>query len=344
MPDIMKAAVVQAAPVLFDTPKTMSKLAGLTREAAGMGADLVVFPEAFVGGYPKGVDFGARLGMRSPEGREDFRRYFESAIDLPSSEAARIGEIARDNAVHLVVGVIERDGGTLYCTALTYGPSGRLLAKHRKLMPTALERLVWGFGDGSTIGVIETPIGRIGSVICWENYMPLLRMAMYAQGVELYCAPTVDDRETWLPTMRMIALEGRCFVISACQYLTRGDGPQNYAPTQTEDPQTVLIRGGSCIIDPLGNVLVEPNFAGETIAVAEIDRRAIARGKYDLDVVGHYARPDIFKLSVDTRPKPPVEFRPGTSLQCRQGLSATTEPREEAAPSVGVWEPQAAQK
>ncbi len=304
----IKAAVVQAAPILFDTPKTVEKLAELTREAAGKGANLVVFPEAFIGGYPKGLDFGARLGTRSAEGRDDFRRYFESAIDLPGPEAMRIGEIARDNGVHLVVGIIERDGGTLYCSTLTYAPSGKLLYKHRKLMPTALERLVWGFGDGSTIGVVDTPIGRIGSVICWENYMPLLRAAMYAQGVELYCAPTVDDRDAWLPTMRMIALEGRCFVISACQYLTRGDGPTDFHPIQGEDPGTVLIRGGSCIVDPLGTVLVEPDFTGETIKIAEIDRRAIARGKYDLDVVGHYARPDVFRLSVDTRPRTAVAF------------------------------------
>lgn len=305
---LVKAAVVQAAPILFDTPKTVEKLAELTRDAAARGASLVVFPEAFVGGYPKGLDFGARLGSRSPEGREAFRRYHDSAIDLSGPEAARIGEIARDNGVHLVVGIIERDGGTLYCSTLTHAPSGRLLYKHRKLMPTALERLVWGFGDGSTIGVVDTEIGRIGSVICWENYMPLLRAAMYAQGVELYCAPTVDDRDAWLPTMRTIALEGRCFVISACQYLTRGDGPSDYAPIQGDDPATVLIRGGSCIVDPLGTVLVEPDFTGETIKIAEIDRRMIVRGKYDLDVVGHYARPDVFRLMVDTRPKPAVSF------------------------------------
>lgn len=305
---LIKAAVVQAAPVLFNTAKTLEKLGELTRDAAGQGADLVVFPEAFIGGYPKGLDFGARLGLRSPEGREEFRRYYESAIDIPGPEALRIGEIARDNGVHMVVGVIERDGGTLYCSTLTYAPSGKILYKHRKLMPTALERLVWGFGDGSTIDVVDTPIGRIGSVICWENYMPLLRAAMYAKGVELYCAPTVDDRDTWLPTMRMIALEGRCFVISACQYLTRRDGPADYSPIQGDDPETVLIRGGSCIIDPLGNVLVEPDFAGEMIKVADIDRRIIARGKYDLDVVGHYARPDVFRLSVDTRAKSAVTF------------------------------------
>lgn len=327
---LIKAAVIQAAPVLFDTPKTLTKLDALTRDAAGQGANLVVFPEAFVGGYPKGLDFGARLGLRSAEGREDFRRYFESAIDVPGAEASRIGEIARDNAVHMVVGVIERDGGTLYCSSLTYAPSGKLLYKHRKLMPTALERLVWGFGDGSTIGVVDTPIGRIGSVICWENYMPLLRAAMYAQGVELYCAPTVDDRDAWLPTMRTIALEGRCFVISACQYFTRGDGPADYAPIQGDDPSTVLIRGGSCIIDPLGNVLVEPDFTGETIKVAEIDRRVITRGKYDLDVVGHYARPDIFQLSVDTRSKSAVTFGGGTRSLPAEDDEDVSQPQEAA--------------
>lgn len=305
---IVRAAVVQAAPVVFDTPRTVAKLIDLIREAASHRVDIVVFPEAFVGGYPKGLDFGARLGLRSAEGREDFRRYYEGAITVPGPEVREIGQAARESRVHLVVGAVERDGGTLYCTALMYGPDGRLLGKHRKLMPTALERLVWGFGDGSTLTVADSAIGRLGSVICWENYMPLLRTAMYAKGIELYCAPTVDDRDTWLPTMRTIALEGRCFVLSACQYLRRSDCPPNYAAIHGDDPDTVLIRGGSCIVDPLGTVLVEPSFEGETIRVAELDRRMIARAKYDLDVVGHYARPDVFNLTVDVRPKNAVSL------------------------------------
>jgi len=306
---VVKAAVVQAAPVMFDTDRTLAKLAELAREAAAQNADIVVFPEAFVGGYPKGLDFGARLGSRSPEGREDFRRYYESAMAVPGPQSAALAATARDNRLHLVVGVIERSGATLYCTALMYGPDGRLLGRHRKLMPTAMERLVWGFGDGSTLTVVDSDVGRFGSVICWENYMPMLRMAMYAQGIELYCAPTVDDRETWLPTMRTIALEGRCFVLSACQFLRRSDCPPDYAAIQGDDPATVLIRGGSCIIDPLGNVLAEPRFGEEAIRFADLDRRTLARGKYDLDVAGHYARPDIFKLTVNTRPTPPVDFQ-----------------------------------
>jgi nitrilase len=302
------AAVVQASPVMFDTPRTLEKLADLASDAAGRGANLVVFPEAFVGGYPKGLDFGARLGLRLPEGREDFRRYFEAAIDVPGPATEAIGAAARAAAAHLVVGVIERDGGTLHCTALMFGPDGRLLAKHRKLMPTAMERLVWGFGDGSTLSVVDTPLGKLGSVICWENYMPLLRMAMYAKGIELYCAPTVDDRDTWLPTMRTIALEGRCFVISACQYLTRADCPSDYRAIQGDDPATVLIRGGSCIVGPLGNILAAPDFDGELIQVAELDRGDIARGKYDFDVVGHYSRPDVFRLHVNEQAQSAVSL------------------------------------
>jgi nitrilase len=306
---IVKAAVVQAAPIMFDTDRTLAKLAELAREAAAQRADIVVFPEAFVGGYPKGLDFGARLGSRSPEGREDFRRYYESAIAVPGPQSELLAATARDNRLHLVVGAIERSGATLYCTALMYGPDGRLLGKHRKVMPTAMERLVWGFGDGSTLMVVDSDVGRFGSVICWENYMPMLRMAMYAQGVEIYCAPTVDDRETWLPTMRTIALEGRCFVLSACQFLRRSDCPPDYAAIQGDDPGTVLIRGGSCIVDPLGNVLAEPRFGEEAIRFAELDRRVLARGKYDLDVAGHYARPDIFKLTVNARAMQPVDFQ-----------------------------------
>ena len=188
--------------------------------------------------------------------------------------------------------MVERGGGTLYCTVLFFGPDGTLRGKHRKLMPTASERLVWGFGDGSTLPVLHTAVGRVGAVICWENYMPLLRMAMYGKGIELYCAPTVDDRETWLPTMRHIALEGRCFVLSACQFL-RG-------------AETVLIGGGSVIVGPLGEVLAGPHRAGEAVLAADLDLDDLARGKYDLDVTGHYARPDVFQLTVDERRKPAV--------------------------------------
>ncbi|HHL22549.1 MAG TPA: carbon-nitrogen hydrolase family protein [Aliiroseovarius sp.] len=296
---IIKGAVVQAAPVLFDTPRTLDKLGDLLADVAATGARIAVFPEAFVGGYPKGLDFGARLGMRSREGREDFRRYYAASIAVPGPETERIGEMVASHALHLVVGVIERDGGTLYCTALFFAPDGSLTAKHRKLMPTALERLVWGFGDGSTLPAPETDIGTLGAVICWENYMPQLRLAMYGKGVEFYCAPTVDDREVWLPSMQMIALEGRCFVLSACQHMTRADGPGDYHPIQGDDPATQIIRGGSCIISPFGEVLAGPVYDEDAILTTEMDKAEITRGKYDLDVVGHYARPDVFSLKIN---------------------------------------------
>ena len=305
-----RVAVVQAAPAAFDTPRTLDRVASLAARAAAEGAVLAVFPEAFVGGYPKGADFGARVGSRTAEGREWFHRYAAAAIVVPGSETERLGAIAREHALTLVIGVIERDGGTLYCTALFVGPDGALLGKHRKLMPTAMERLVWGFGDGSTIGTVETSAGRAGAVICWENYMPQLRLAMYAQGVQLYCAPTVDDRETWLPTMRHIALEGRCFVLSACQFARRADYPDDF-PIPVTDPEAVLISGGSVIVDPLGRVLAGPSRDGEVVLVADIDIADIDRAVFDLDVVGHYGRPDLFRLDVDTRPKRSVAFDSG---------------------------------
>ncbi len=305
------AAVVQAAPVVFDLDRTLEKLQDLSADAARRSADITLFPEAFVSAYPKGLDFGARIGSRSQRGREDFQRYFESAVTVPGPATEAMGRAAKAGSMHLVVGVIERASSTLYCTALMFGRDGRLLGRHRKLMPTAMERLVWGFGDGSTLTVVDTDIGRIGSVICWENYMPMLRMAMYAQGVQIYCAPTADDRDTWLPTMQTVALEGRCFVLSTCQYLTRADCPEDYAAAQGADPQGLLMRGGSCIISPLGRALCEPDFERECIQTAELDLGEITRGKYDFDVVGHYSRPDVFDLHVNTRSLNAVNFDEG---------------------------------
>ena len=291
--------MIQAAPVVFDRDATVEKVRTLAAAAASQGAQIAVFPEAFVSAYPKGLDFGARVGGRTMEGRKMFRRYFESAVEVPGPAVDALGAIAREHALHLVIGIIERDGGTLYCTVLFFDPAGALMGKHRKLMPTAMERLIWGMGDGSTMPVFDTPVGKIGAVICWENYMPLLRTAMYAKGIELYCAPTVDDRDTWARSMQHIAFEGRCFVLSAVQYLKRGDCPTDYPAIQGDDPATVLIRGGSVIVNPLGQVLAGPDYEGETILTADLNLDEIVEGKYDLDVVGHYARPDVFHLTVN---------------------------------------------
>lgn len=307
MPDAFTAAVVQAASLPMDSRASAAKAASLIREAAGKGARLIVFPEAFLGGYPKGASFGAPVGLRRPEGREDYRRYHAGAIDLDGPEVAALADATGETGAFVVIGVIERDGGTVYCTALFLDGKNGLVAKHRKLMPTGAERLIWGFGDGSTLPVIETSLGRIGAVICWENYMPMLRMAMYDAGITLYCAPTADDRDTWAGSMRHIALEGRCFVLSACQYITRGAYPADYDCALGDDPATILLRGGSMIVAPLGEVLAGPDFSGETILYAQIDPAEIMRGKYDFDVTGHYARPDIFTLTVDVAPKRAVD-------------------------------------
>ncbi len=303
-----KVGVGQIGSVLYDTPATLDRIEAFCQDAAREDVEFLVLPEALVGGYPKGITFGATVGSRTPEGREEFRRYFESAITIPGPETNRLGETARSMRAWMVVGIIERDGGTLYCTALYLAPDGSISGTHRKLMPTAGERLVWGFGDGSTIGTVDSPHGRFAATICWENYMPQLRQAMYAQGIQLWCAPTVDDRDIWQASMRHIAYEGRCFVLSACQYLTRADCPADYEPIQGNEPETVLIRGGSVIVSPLGEVLAGPVYGRQCLLTAEIDLGEIARGKYDLDTVGHYARPDIFSLAVDTRQKSAVSF------------------------------------
>jgi nitrilase len=301
-----KVAVVQASPVVFDRDRTIEKLSILATDAARQGAQLVVFPEAFISAYPRGLDFGAVVGSRTDAGREAFRRYWDSSVDVPGPAVDRLARVARSNKIYLVVGVIERDGGTLYCTVLFFAPDGAFLGKHRKVMPTASERLVWGFGDGSTLPVFDTPLGKLGAVICWENYMPLLRTAMYAKGIEIYCAPTADPRDSWLATVRHIAVEGRCFVLSCNQFQRRSDFPADYETSFGNQPDSIICRGGSCIVDPFGNFLAGPNLEGEAIVVAEIDTAQIIRGKYDFDAVGHYSRPDIFQLHVDERPRGPV--------------------------------------
>jgi len=303
-----RVAVIQAGSSLFDTPRTLERMQAHCEEAAAQNVELVVFPEAYIGGYPKGLDFGARIGSRTDEGREDFLRYWQAAIDIPGPEVAQIGSFAAKMKAHLVVGVIERDGATLYCSALFFGSDGELMAKHRKLMPTASERLVWGFGDGSTLAVMDTPVGKIGAAICWENYMPNLRQAMFAKGVQLWCAPTVDERDIWQASMRHIAYEGRTFVLSACQYLTRADAPELYDCIQGNEGKTPLIRGGSVIVSPLGDVLAGPIYDREAVICADIDLMDTIRGKYDLDVSGHYARPDIFQLAVNEAAQNPVTF------------------------------------
>ncbi|MCI5086336.1 MAG: carbon-nitrogen hydrolase family protein [Rhodovulum sp.] len=302
----LRASVAQIGSVPFDAAKTTDKVVDWINKAADDGSELVLFPEAMISCYPKGYDFGCMIGVRTPDGREEFARYFNSAITVPGAETDRIAEAAAARGIQVVIGVIERDGGTIYCTVLFFTPEGGLVGKHRKLMPTASERLVWGYGDGSTLPVFDTSVGKIGAVICWENYMPMLRMAMYAKGVAVYCAPTADDRETWLPTMRHIAREGRCYVLSSCQVLRPEDFQEADRPDMIPTAEGFLMTGGSAIIDPLGEVVAGPVFGEETLLSFDLDADVIAGAKLDFDVAGHYARPDVFTLTVDEREKTPV--------------------------------------
>jgi nitrilase len=321
-------AVVQAAPVLFERDASIDKAVALAHDAAAKGASLVLFPEAFIPAYPRGLSFGAVVGSRSAEGRAIYARYVANSIDVPGPESARLAAAARDLGITLAIGVIERDrsGGTLYCTFLVFGPDGSLLHHHRKLKPTASERLVWGEGDGRSLRAVETPAGKVGGLICWENYMPLARTALYEQGVELWLAPTADSRDQWQATMRHIALEGRCYVLGSNQFVTRDMYPDDLGPEAAAElaaAPEIMCRGGSVIVDPLGNVIAGPLWDQEGILLAEIDLAAIAGAKMDFDPIGHYARPDVLKLrGKGTKP---------SAMPASAGAVKTTLPQEKAA-------------
>jgi nitrilase len=284
---MIRVAVAQVGSSLFDTPSTLHKVERLCREAAAGGARLLVFPEALLGGYPKGMTFGATVGNRSEEGREQFLRYARSAIRCPGPETEMLAGWAKELGLHIVIGVVERDGSTLYCSSLLFSPEGGLVSTHRKLVPTGTERILWGQGDGSGMKVVDTEVGRIGVAICWENYMPLYRQYLYNQGVQIWCAPTVDAREMWQASMRHIAYEGRCFVLSACQVLTKADWEEDLREMGGE------IDGRSVIVSPQGNVIAGP-MKDAGLLFAEVDLDDIQRGRFDLDVAGHYSRPDVF--------------------------------------------------
>ena len=305
-----RAAVAQVR-ATSRTADAVEKVAAVAAQAKTEGAELVVFPEALLGGYPRGASFGAVIGDRSASGRDEFLAYSRNAVTIPGPEVDQLTEIASANGLHLVVGLIEQVGTTLYCGSVTIDDAGRIVGQRRKVMPTGSERLVWAQGDGSTLRVTSTRLGRLATAICWENLMPALRMGFYAQGVEIWCAPTADARDVQLATMRHIAVEGRCFVLAANQVAQARDLSPDF-DTDYGDPDAVVCRGGSVIVDPFGNVLAGPLYGEEGLLVADIDLAEITRGRYDFDAAGHYSRPDLFTLTVDTRVRAPVEWRAGT--------------------------------
>ena len=288
------------------TTATLDKIQTYEQAIRRSKCDLLVMPEALLGGYPKGADFGTRVGYRTAAGRQEFLQYWQQSIALDGPEVTVLADLAKACNSAIVIGVVERSGATLFCTALFFSNQGELLAKHRKLVPTASERLIWGQGDGSTLPVVDTAAGRVGAAICWENYMPLLRTAMYAKGLEIWCAPTVDDRDIWQTSMSHIAYEGRNFLVSACQYQPPPAGTECRDTTWPRDKP--LIRGGSVIISPMGEVLAGPLYNEEGLISAEIDLDDIIKARYDMDPVGHYSRPDVFKLYVDEQERPPVSI------------------------------------
>lgn len=300
----IKLGVVQHSPVFFDKEASLQKLAKLVAENADKGCKLLVFPESFIPGYPRGFDFGATVGKRTPEGRDLFLEYSNQSIDISSPDIGFLEKISREHDTYLIVGVTERESssGSLYCSMLYISPFRGLMGVHRKIKPTGTERLIWGEGSGDSLVTFDTSLGRIGGLICWENYMPEARMAMYAKGVQIYIAPTADARDSWVDTMRHIALEGRCFVLGCNQYFTRSMYPEKYRALLPED-QEEICRGGSVIFSPLGERLAGPLFDEEGTLITTIDLDDIVRSKLDFDVNGHYSRPDIFDFKVKDQPE-----------------------------------------
>jgi nitrilase len=299
-PPPFTAAVVQTSPVFFNKVQTVDKIQALIGQASKKKASLIVFPEVIIPGYPRGLIFGTTVGSRTLEGREMFLRYWENSVVVPGPETNLLARAAKEANAFVAVGVTEKDkiSDTLYCTLLYFSPEGNLIHKHRKLKPTAAERILWGEGDGSDLNVLDTSIGKLGGLICWENYMPFARTALYQQGIEIYVAPTADCRGTWQSSLEHIACEGRCFVLGCNQILTSEHYPEELKSQLSTTDHFSPSTGGSCIISPLGKRLAGPLYDQEGILTAEIDHREIIKAKMDFDVIGHYARPDVFELRV----------------------------------------------
>lgn len=306
-----KVCLIQDSPVFFDKTKTLEKVEALTKKYAKEGCQLIVFPESFVPGYPRGFNFGATIGSRTPEGRALYNEYHQHSFDTESDDMKKMEQLAKSQNVYLVIGVTEKDGtsGSLYCSMLYISPTDGLLGVHRKIKPTGTERIIWAEAAGEYLTTYQTKIGKLGGLICWENYMPLARMAMYSKGVEIYIAPTADARKEWTATMVHIALEGRCFVLGCNQYFTKSMVPEKYQKLVVDEPE-VMSAGGSIIVSPLGKVIAGPLFNTSGALIAELDLDEIKESKLDFDVIGHYARNDIFQLNVLNQPEMKKEKQP----------------------------------
>lgn len=300
----VKVCLIQDSPIFFNKEKTMDKVENLTKQYAKEGCELIVFPESFIPGYPRGFSFGAIIGSRTDEGRKLYSEYYNNSVSVRGKDIKRLEKLSKSQNVYLVIGVTEKDeqSGSLYCSMLYISPSDGLLGVHRKIKPTGSERIIWAEADGNSLVTFQTKIGKIGGLICWENYMPLARMAMYKKGVEIYVAPTADSRKEWTSTMVHIALEGRCFVLGCNQYFTKSMYPKKYQHLVTDEPEN-MCPGGSVIVSPLGKIIAGPLFGSSGALIAEIDLEEITSSKLDFDVIGHYSRNDIFDLKVANQPE-----------------------------------------
>ena len=316
-PALVRAAAVQAESAVLDVEGGVEKACRLIAEAAGLGARLIVFPESFIPVYPNGSLWGRGLSrFGAPEAKQAFARMHRSSVEVPGPVTERIGRAARDAKALVVMGVSEREAqrNTLYNTLVFLGPDGSLLGKHRKLVPTNHERLIWGMGDGSTLGVFDTPVGRVGGLICWENWMPLARYALYAQGEQIHLAPTADDREIFLVNARNTAAEGRVFVVCVNTYLRKSSYPSDFELREDLAPlPEELGTGGSAIIGPDGEFLAGPLWNKEGILIADLDLDRITQERQLLDVTGHYARPDVLSLRFNRSPLRSLEEDSGDS-------------------------------
>lgn len=296
-----RMALVQCAPVMFDKTKGTDKVISLIEEAAQNDAEFIVFPELVIPGYPYGMNFGFKVGSRDEKGRKDWAMYYDNSIVVPGAETARIGAAAAKAGSYVSIGVSERDGvtATLYNSNLLFSPEGELLFCHRKLKPTGSERLVWGDADKGFAPVAATPWGPAGSLICWENYMPLLRGALYQKGMTLCLGPNTNDNEEWQSTVRHIAMEGRCFYINADLYFTADMYPEDLnLPEEIDALPNVVCRGGSSVIDPYGHYVIKPFWDKEGIRYADLDMSMVPASRMEFDPSGHYSRPDVLELKL----------------------------------------------
>jgi nitrilase len=300
----VKVGVVQESPVFFDKDKTLDKLENIVEQYAAKGCQLLVFPESFIPGYPRGFDFGAKIGSRTEEGKALYADYYANSISTNGAEMKRFIKLSRRTQTYLVVGITEKqeENGSLYCSMVYISPTDGLLGTHRKIKPTGTERVIWAEADGESLVTFQTKIGKLGGLICWENYMPLARMSMYQKGVEIYMAPTADARPEWTTTMQQIALEGRCFVLGCNQYFTKSMYPEEYKNLVEKEPED-LCPGGSVIVSPQGKIIAGPLFGETGVLTAELDLEEIIKGKMDFDINGHYTRNDIFSLEVKGQPE-----------------------------------------